>query len=251
MSAELTEDMAEFIGILLGDGGINKGLKNVVVHNGTEDYFYMNNYVRLMIKKLFSLDVKVIDRKRRNEILIRISSTKVFGLLTKDYGLWSGPKQNIGIPEIIKTASQENRFAFLRGLADSDFSFMFKKGGKYPIVRANFKSKNLIIDLKSMFLELGFTCFIETDKERSYKTRSWITNVITLSGQKNLSKWFSYIGSSNPKHYTKFLIWKLTGECQPYTNLKQRLKVLKRVGATGFEFANYGDFLNNFPRPSA
>ncbi len=241
MHNQISTDLAEFIGILVGDGGINKSTRNVVIHNGLEDYIYMEKYVKPLIKRVFNIDTNVIDRRRRNEILIRISSTSVFELLTEKYGLWSGPKYSIGIPEIMKSGSDKICFAFLRGLADSDFSFMFKKGGKYPIIRANFKSKNLVIDLKELFQRLGFSSFIETDKDRSYKTRTWVTNVITLSGRANMNRWFNLIGSSNPKHYTKFLLWKKNGVCEPYTTLSFRLQKIKEMGVTGFEFASYDD----------
>lgn len=171
MQINLSENMAEFIGILVGDGGINKnktgGGNTIVIHSSKDDYAYLENHVRPLIKSLFNKNTEIIDRKRRSEILLRICSNEVFDILTKKYGLWYGPKNGIGIPDVIKSASEDIHFAFLRGLFDTDFCFRTVKNN-YPIIHAD-----------------GFTIYAKIGTKRSFK--KWITN----------------IGSNNPKNRDK------------------------------------------------
>ncbi|MFH0869162.1 MAG: LAGLIDADG family homing endonuclease, partial [archaeon] len=206
----LTENLAEFIGILLGDGGIykNKNRGNSIeISGGLDDFCYLNGYVRNLIKQLFGIESKVIRRKNRNEILLRIYSNRLFRFLTEELCLWYGKKDNIGIPEIIKKSSDKYIFAFLRGLTDTDFGYMFKRGGEWPSIETAFKSKQLVLDLKEILSVYGITCWTRTDYVAHYKNRTWITNEIELTGKANFIRWIKLIGSSHPKNQKKISNW--------------------------------------------
>ena len=43
-----------------------------------------------------------------------------------------------------------------------------------------------------------------------------------------MNKWMNEIGSKNPKHATKYSVWKTFDFCPPYTSLELRKKILKK-----------------------
>lgn len=205
MSVELTEDLAEFVGILTGDGGIYKharGGTTVEISSGKDDFLYMENHVRILIKRLFDKEVRVKDRNRRNEIKIVICSVPIAHYLHENFGLPYGAKKNISVPECIKNSMENIKCAFIRGLFDTDFCFRTVKKD-YPIIQADFKSSKLVLDLEQLLFLIGITGYVKTNIERSYKDSSWITNRIQISGRKNLERWMCHISSNNPKHLRK------------------------------------------------
>ena len=59
---KISEELAEFVGILVGDGGMYKTKTrgtNIEINSGYDDIEYMENQVRCLVKKLFDKDVKV------------------------------------------------------------------------------------------------------------------------------------------------------------------------------------------------
>ena len=202
---ELSEDLAEFVGILVGDGGMYRtktGGTNIEINSGYDDIKYMDYRVRYLIKKLFNKDLKVKYRNGRNEIRIVICSNAIGKFLNEVFSLPYGNKGNIDIPEIIKISDEKTRCAFIRGLFDTDFCFRTVRND-YPIIQADFKSSNLIVGLKYMLTNFGITSYTKLDSKRQSKNSIWITNRIQISGRKNLEKWMELIGSNNPKHLTK------------------------------------------------
>lgn len=41
-----------------------------------------------------------------------------------------------------------------------------------------------------------------------------------------IKKWFEIIGSSNPRHLTRYFVWKKFGFLPPYTNINERKDML-------------------------
>ncbi len=50
---------------------------------------------------------------------------------------------------------------------------------------------------------------------------------IEVSNKPNVDKWFELIGSNNPKHITKYFVWKKYGFCPPHSTLEMRNRFLK------------------------
>ena len=111
---------------------------------------------------------------------------------------------NAKIPRIIKNSDNNIKYAFLRGLIDTDFCLTFQnktgKGHCYPVIKGGFKSRKLVEDLEYIFKELGFSHSTYYD-EVSYDKRFGNTtrHNIFLYGRKNLNKWVVKIGFSNNK----------------------------------------------------
>lgn len=239
---DMNEELAELIGIFVGDGHIairkNINSKRKYTHyeirlagHAIDDYYYHNLYVNRLFKKLFNINLNLKINESKNELKHSIDSKLIIEFFGKIIKLPIGNKENISIPQVILNSNKNIKCAFLRGLADTDFSLTFKKktykNNCYPVIRCKFKSKNLIEDLKLILKELDFNysyCFEKNYDKRINKYD--YGHSIYISGKKNLEKWIKEIGFSNLKHLTKYQIWKRSGFVQPYTNINQRMEIL-------------------------
>ena len=113
-------ELAEFIGIMLGDGGLSNYQLNITLNSQTDKEYL--SYVEGLIEKLFRIQSTVLFRK--NEIAARIVASGINLVeLLKRYGLKVGDKvrQSVDVPAWVL---RENEFAVvcLRGLMDTDGS---------------------------------------------------------------------------------------------------------------------------------
>lgn len=132
--------------------------------------------------------------------------------------------------------------SILRGIFDSDGCFYCHKSyGKYdtefkkkydcnPRIHITSISKNLMVDISKALKILGF----HPDNIRFNKgnTNHGKNNKdsygIRVSRINEVIKWFEVEKmSSNPKHITKYLIWRKYGVLPSYTKLEERRKILK------------------------
>ncbi len=226
----ISTDLAENVGILIGDGSIRKDYTITYCGNIEDDKPFFENYVSRLVKKLFNIQPKVSIY--RNEYRLVVRSKALLTFYNKVVGLPIGPKDAIKIPKVCL----ENK-AFIksciRGIMDTDFSITFKKKSHkyhyYPVIIADLKSKDLVKQLEILLKDIGFIPhteynYRELDK-RSGKTN--IKNFIYLNGKSNLVRWWKEIISNNPKHRTKYLIWEKYGFCPPRITLEDRLAILK------------------------
>lgn len=249
LPTKMTKELAELIGIIIGDGHMEIYKSNRITHSAlkfsghkSEDFDYYNRYVNSLFKKLFNLelDIKFYNMPKGSYLVARIDSKALLQFLSKTLKLPVGSKVSTSkIPECILLS--KNELDFIRGLADTDFCITFKKKYKeyhyYPVISVAQKSKMMIEDLGNLFRNLGLSLYIQynvvNNDKRGFKTT---THRIYISGIKNLSKWMDTIGFSNSKHSTKYLVWKRYGYCEPYSTLEQRRKLLlTRTDPRGFE----------------
>ena len=118
-----SEELAEFIGILAGDGYINYDPKKYsyiieVAGNKILDKDYLENYTRKLIKSLFNIDCRIYYKKNEDTTCIRILSKGIFYYLTA-LGFKNGKKEKIGIPNWI-LSDDTLMLAFTKGLIDTD-----------------------------------------------------------------------------------------------------------------------------------
>jgi hypothetical protein len=238
---ELTEELAEDIGIHIGDGSMYLSGPSkqsyILRYSGhvTEDKEYYFNRIIPLKKTLFNVKTNgKIFKPRNNEFGIVICSKAVYNFYLKIISIPSGKKYEIiDIPKIIKMSNREIQCSFIRGLADTDFSITFKRKSTkhdlnyYPVISANFASKKLVKDLKLILTDLGFKVVTLERMGRRYE-KFHQTNVININGRKNLKLWMKLIGFNNPKHVTKYLIWKKFGFCPTKTTMLERKRILSR-----------------------
>lgn len=193
----LTESakLAEFLGIMLGDGGVTKTQIRISL-NSRDDKSY-SQYVCQLMHELFSESPSVFSR-RRNTLEIVLSGEELVEKLNKK-GLVIGNKieQGADIPNWVfkKRAWQ---VGVLRGLFDTDGSIYLDKhtikGQRYSsaCVALTSYSRNLLDDIcESLFL-LGFSPTTSTK------------NSVLVRKQNDVVKFFGEIDPANEKHQKRF-----------------------------------------------
>lgn len=239
LPAKLDEDLAEFVGIVVGDGHLNYEVREksrfysvTISCNFTEDMEYFKRTINPIFGKLFNTNLSVIKNKNLNYFNAVKCSKSIVNFLSLNFSIPIGNKtSNIKIPQIIMSSNSSIKSAFIRGISDTDFSLSFRNQGKlhdYPIIKGSFKSKILVEDLNKVLRNFGlstYVCFNESNFDKRFN-KGYDRHSIYLSGSKNLKKWAALIGFSNPRLITKYLIWKKLGFCPPDTSLKDRFEIL-------------------------
>nr|MBA4404956.1 hypothetical protein [Nanoarchaeum sp.] len=211
---KITEELAELCGIIAGDGHITHYKKNGdyrIEISGDKKEIEYHKYIQGLFQEVFKKNSKI--RTKDNNIVTYFHSKKIIEFFI-DLGLPAGKKaKKVRIPDVIL---KENNLslAFLRGLADTDFSVCFKKGGRlrnsYPRITVDIVSKQLILDVKTILNRLDINFY--------YYERSRINNLgqsyfycLDINGKKNLEIWMKNIGFRNKKHLDKIEFWKENG----------------------------------------
>ena len=231
LPTSLNKELAEFIGIMIGDGHLRysigkqrRGTKlvrsDIIIAGNSAETSYLS-YIQELFYSLFNHNLSHEKDKRSNTVLLNAHSKGIVQFLNKSCEIPLNKKTDIvAIPEIIKASSSNIKYAFLRGLADTDFTVTFKnktnKGHNYPVIKASFKSKKLVEDLEKLYREIGFKyCVIYDLVQKDYRFGPVIMNQIYLNGRKNFAKWLNRIGFSNYKFKRKIAKWQNDGVCPP------------------------------------
>jgi predicted membrane protein len=233
----ITPSLSELIGVHIGDGSITDAFHNNVhtlieyCGDSSDDLEYYKIYVSSLIERLFGIKPLFSDHNTWFKLVI--NSKAIFNFYTKTIGLPIGKKaQTITTPKIILNNSKL-AIKFLRGLIDTDGSLTFKKKHKnrhyYPVLKLCLASKELIKQVNSLLMNLGFTTYTCFDVKRFdiRINKTTIIHEIYLYGNKNLEKWIKIIGFKNKKHLTKYLIWKKYGFYPPKISQEQRNKIIE------------------------
>ena len=248
LPTELTENLAEFVGIVVGDGHLNCYSKRTwnsfsitITCSSTEDLKYFNNVIQPLFASLFNTKLRPTYHYYKHYFNANNCSKAIVLYLNKNFLIPIGNKSsNVSIPDNIVNSDKNIKAAFIRGLADTDFSLSFKKKKQlhsYPVIKCSLKSKTIIIQLNKILTEFGFKTSIVLN-EKNFDKRFNVyyeRHSIYLSGNSNLQKWISLIGYNNPRLITKYLTWKKFGFCPPNTTLKQRITFLSedKINAPG------------------
>lgn len=231
---KLTKELAEDIGIMVGDGnigffsGAGHGNYEVgVTGNMITDHYYLSDHVNKLKLKLFGLKFRFETRYYINTCKLRVYSKGMVNFYNRIIGLPLGHKKDIGVPDIIMDSDIEIRGTFLRGLADTDMTLVFKRTDKnvlhYPVIKLGTASKYLVLDIKRILNDIGFEPSICCDmKSYHIKTKkTYTTNQLYLNGKHNLKKWVEKIGFSNPKNILRFRLWEENGFSLPNEEIER------------------------------
>lgn len=189
-----SENLAEFIGIVLGDGSVTK--RQIVICLHYRDDAEYGEFVARLARDLFSVPVAKHFRKSCSINIFVISRSALVDFFVNRLGLSIGNKvkHQVDLPQWIK---QNKKFAVasLRGLMDTDgsiFNECHKINGKiysYPRLAFTNYSKPLIITVFNILKDLKFE-----PKIRSGGVR------VTLEKRQDILRYFEIIKSHNPKH---------------------------------------------------
>ena len=188
-----SEKLAEFVGIIIGDGHIwAKGIR--VTGNSNEIAHHY--YIKKLIKELFDLDARVyISYTKKSVCITNIYSKKLVSFLER-MGLKKGDKirNKTKIPSWI-FKKKEFIYSVLRGLFDTDGG-VYNKQKNYKRVFIEFQNHcpTTMKDINKLIKLGGFT-----PSQSSINTR--------IQNQEDVKKFFEFIGSSNPKNIIRYQIF--------------------------------------------
>lgn len=189
-------ELAEFVGIMLGDGGITERQVTITL-NINNDKLY-SNFVRKLIKNLFEVRSSVYLRKKDSTIRVTVSRKRLVNYC-QSIGLKVGNKlkQNLDVPKWIIENSLYYA-ACIRGLFDTDGCIFYEchkiKGKKYfyPRISLVSASKTLREDVYKMLIDLRFLPVIRNNRS------------VQLEKKEEIEKYFKVIGTHNPHHYKRY-----------------------------------------------
>ncbi len=188
-------ELAEFIGIVLGDGGLTNYQLRITFNRDTD--VKHADFVQRLIKRLFGLTTKIISRKFDKGSDVVVYSKNLVEFLEAQ-GLQKGNKvrNQVDLPLWIKR-KKNFQISCLRGLMDSDGSFYQYyhrvNGNKYlnsALCFTNY-SNNLLNSAFEILKTNGFN-------PSRYQERVYVYK------KKNIERYFESIGSHNPKHLDKY-----------------------------------------------
>ncbi len=191
-------ELAEFVGIMLGDGGISEHQFTVTLNSVTDKEYLQ--FVQKLIEKLFDVPVALYAHKESLAVRIVVSRTELINYLVEVTELERGNKvrQQVDIPQWVKR-NKAYAVACVRGLIDTDGCTIihqyFSKGKKYCYKKVGFTSRSypLIQSVSNILLSLGIKHRIMQNK--------WD---IRIEARKDVEEYFRVIGTSNPKHWKRY-----------------------------------------------
>jgi DNA-binding transcriptional regulator WhiA len=181
-----TNDLAELVGILLGDGHLTKTQVTVTLGSKEEEYAF---YVANLLEQVFGAKGRIMLTKQGHRVVYAGSTTAVRWLFTM--GLISHKvRGQVDVPAWILTKQSFMRAA-LRGLWDTDGSVYKLRYG----VQLSFTNRSLPLleSTRKMLLVLGFHPSAITGF-RFYLTR-----------REDLHTFYREVGFKNPKHGKRYL----------------------------------------------
>ncbi len=190
-------NLAEFVGIMLGDGGISNGQVTVTLNRETDrDYV---SYVMTLEKELFGVKPSLIKDKSSLAVALVVSRVELVDFC-KEIGLKVGNKikQGADIPNWVK-ANRNFIKLCVRGLIDTDGSFFTHKymsrGKLYQYKKIDFSSCSRPL-LNSVFIflkDLGLRPRIVRDGKK-----------LRIESIDTVKRYVEVIGTSNPKHLKRY-----------------------------------------------
>jgi intein/homing endonuclease len=195
---KLSPELAEFLGILIGDGYFDVARNRVIISgNLRKDAKYLTNYVKPLIEDLFS--VRTISWKQENKgakYLCFYSKPIIAELKRFDL-------KKTDIPKSILRGSKNAKASFLRGLADTDFSVYLRESRKnYPNISSTFSSGILVLQIKKLLKEFGIRANIYFQR-RLINDKFYNQYNVHIYGKKNLDLWLKEIGFRNERNLSK------------------------------------------------
>lgn len=192
-SPKKSSDLAEFIGIMLGDGGIWSNYQISISFNMYEDIKYAN-YIQGLVTRLFSLSSKIRIREKYGNGDIVVSGRNLVDFLER-HGVKKGNKvtKKVDIPKWIWT-SEDYKIGCLRGLIDTDGCFYRHKyrvnGKEYTYLKMCFTSYSppLLKSVTTILKDLGFN------------PRNTAKNRVYLYTLPQLHRYFRKVNSRNPRY---------------------------------------------------
>ncbi|MCU0642164.1 MAG: LAGLIDADG family homing endonuclease [archaeon] len=199
------EAIAEFVGIMLGDGHIGiyntkagdkmKLHRTIKVSLDSRNKQYID-YVKGIMRSVLEVEPHLNYKKKENAVDIATHKKDKLDYLLNEIGLKISPKwEKMKIPE--PYSKGKLGLLVLKGLFDTDgcLSVYDNNGVVYPRIEIRLCPSPAQEQVSAILSEFGFEYKVQ-NLERG-KTR------VRISGKKQLEKWFELIGSANSTHINK------------------------------------------------
>lgn len=189
--------LAEFVGIMLGDGGMTRNQITISLNRETDSDYML--YVKNLVKNLFEVEPSL--RKDKDSLATDIVVSRVELVdFCESIGLKVGNKikQQVDIPRWIKDDKKFLKVC-VRGLVDTDgsvFEHKYRVGGKvYRYKKMDFSScsRPLLTSVYKFLSESELRPRITKDGKK-----------IRIESIDGIKKYFLKVGSSNQKHLKRY-----------------------------------------------
>jgi hypothetical protein len=192
---EKSPRLAEFVGIILGDGQISS--LQVIVSNHAEREREYNAFVGELVHDLFALEASQ-NLRPKNSLNVVVSSIALVEYL-ETMGLHRGSKvaRQAGVPAWIFEDIEYIR-ACTRGLMDTDGSIFLRRQRyrhhEYRFLELHFSnhSQPLLVGMEQLLSHLRFT------PKRSKRG-------VTMYRQDEIKRYFEIVGTHNPHHEGRYI----------------------------------------------
>ncbi len=189
--------LAEFMGILFGDGHVGKYQTSITLDSETDKEYIQ--YVDNLIKKEFGIRVGLRKRKGARAIEMAISSI-LFSERMVQLGMIQGNKirGDFRIPEWIMSSDVYLK-AFIRGLFDTDGSIYIERK---KIKDKTYRYIGMIITSASPQFRADIVTALK--KLNLSPTNTKNQQSVFLRRKKDINSYFANISSHNPKHCVRY-----------------------------------------------
>lgn len=210
---ELTPELAEEIGLHIGDGSMNfyksknklRGLYQLRGHI-SDDKDHYTQRISYLYSKVYGFKPKMREMKSTGVYGFQIWSDNLINFKHKIIGLPLGPKTNISLPKMF-IEKQNLLTPLLRGIFDTDGCLYIERKNKklYPRIEFKTVSNTLATDIRDCLEKLGLraTKYCLLRKEENWNN----LYTIAVRGEVMLDKFFKIIQPANPKHIKKFNLY--------------------------------------------
>lgn len=193
--------LAEFIGVLLGDGNISPYHIGITLSSKEKEYI---KYVSNVIQKLFGVLPKLIKHKSSQAVSIVVNRKLLVDFCQKvGFKMGNKVKHQVDIPPWIKENKIFSREC-IRGLIDTDGCFFSHKyrmrGKKYFYLKIAFTSASipLVDSVARTLINFGINARIS----KNHKD-------VRIEDQECVRKYINKIGTHNDKHLQKIKKWRV------------------------------------------
>lgn len=203
---KINKKLAEFLGILAGDGHLSENPYEVcVVCHRYMDKDFIERHVKILSEGLFGIDMAYY--RIRNITKARLYSKELVLYLNKEFGCPIGNKMShLNIP---KEIFRNNKFLmpYIRGLFDTDGNFYGRRNNE-PVVEIISGDLRFREQIRQALEKIGF------NPTGNYKN-------VTIYRKDQIDRFFKLIKPANKKHLWKYEKFKNMGII-PKTGYKRR-----------------------------
>lgn len=193
-----SEELAELLGILFGDGHMSDFQISVTTNSETD--IEHAHFIKSLIEKLLGVSPKIRFRKDCRAVEIVVSSKSAVEFLSsKGMPIGNKIKNKFNVPEWILNKEKYER-AFIRGLFDTDGSI--------------FLDHKLINDKSYQYMGWTITTYADTlmnnllyilKKLDLSPTNRLTQKSVYIRRKEKITNYFDKIGTNNPKHKERYI----------------------------------------------